>query len=117
MQITVNSVSDLGLALRAVRHSSNVRLDDLAGMAGVSKQFASEVEHGKPTVQLGLVLKLLSELGVPLMLDIPREAELELATLRLKGGLKPLKKRSTEAAARKSAGAPNVGNVGNVDKD
>lgn len=114
MQITVHSVSDLGLALRAVRRSSKVRLDDLAGMAGVSKQFASEVEHGKSTVQLGLVLKLLDELGVPLTLNIPQEAELEIATLRLNGGLKPLKKRSTEAAARKSATARIVGNV---DKD
>ena len=108
MQITIHSVSDLGLALRAVRHSSKVRLDDLAGMAGVSKQFASEVEHGKPTVQLGLVLKLLSELGVPLMLDVPKEAELELVTLRLKGGLKPLKKRITEVSGRKSAIVPNA---------
>lgn len=108
MQITIHSVADLGLALRAVRRSSKVRLDDLAGMARVSKQFASDVEHGKPTVQLGLVLKLLSELGVPIKLDVPKEAELELVTLRLKGGLSPLKKRSTETPARKSAGASHV---------
>ncbi len=108
MQITIHSVSDLGLALRAVRRSSKVRLDDLAGMAGVSKQFASDVEHGKSTVQLGLVLKLLCELGVPLTLDVPKEAEPELVTLRLKGGLKPLKKRNTGVPARKSAGARNV---------
>lgn len=94
MQITIHSVADLGLALRAVRRSSKVRLDDLAGTARVSKQFASDVEHGKPTVQLGLVLKLLSELGVPLMLDVPKEAEPELVALQLKGGLSPLKKRS-----------------------
>ncbi len=95
MQITIHSVADLGLALRAVRRSSKVRLDDLAGTAKVSKQFASDVEHGKPTVQLGLVLKLLSELGVPLMLDVPKEAEQELVALQLKGGLSPLKKRSS----------------------
>lgn len=114
MQITVHSVSDFGLALRAVRRSSKVRLDNLAGVAGVSKQFASEVEHGKSTVQLGLVLKLLDELGIPLTLNIPQEAEMELATLRLKGGLKPLKKRSTVTATRKSASVPIVGNL---DKD
>jgi transcriptional regulator with XRE-family HTH domain len=105
MQITIQSVSDLGLTLRAVRRSNKVRLDDLAGMSGVSKQFASDVEHGKSTVQLGLVLKLLSELGIPLTLDIPQTAEVELASLRLTGGLKPLKKRSTQAPARKSVGA------------
>ena len=106
MQFTIQSVSDLGLALRAVRRSNKVRLDDLAGMAGVSKQFASDVEHGKSTVQLGLVLKLLSELGIPLTLDLPQAAEMELAALRLTGGLKPLKKRSTPTPARKSADAP-----------
>ncbi len=82
MHIPIQSVSDLGLAIRAVRRSSDVRLDDLAATARVSKQFASDVEHGKATVQLGLVLKLLAELGLPLSLDIPQDAEQELASLR-----------------------------------
>ena len=60
--------------------SSDVRLDDFAATAGVSKQqFASDVERGKPGVQLGLALRLLSELGIPIMLDIPSSAEPELA--------------------------------------
>jgi hypothetical protein len=49
MQVPINSVADLGLALRAVRRSSNVRLDDMAAISGVSKQFASDVELGKAT--------------------------------------------------------------------
>ena len=99
MQIIIQSVADLGLALRAVRRSSKVRLDDLAGTARVSKQFASDVEYGKPTVHMGLVFKLLVELGVSLTLDIPKEAESELATLRLKGELRPRRTRRTGAAA------------------
>ena len=47
MQLPINSVADLGLALRAVRRTSKLRLDDMASMAGVSKQFASDVELGK----------------------------------------------------------------------
>ena len=86
MHVTIQSVSDLGLAIRAVRRSSDVRLDDLAATAKVSKQFVSDVEHGKVTVQLGLVLKLLAELGLPLVLDIPQLAEHELAVLRSKSG-------------------------------
>jgi transcriptional regulator with XRE-family HTH domain len=85
MQITIQSVPDLGLVVRSVRRTSKIRLDDLAATAGVSKQFASDVEHGKPTVQLGLVLKLLSELGVHLTLDIPKDVEKELANQRSKG--------------------------------
>ena len=66
------------------RRSSHVRLDDLAATARVSKQFVSDVEHGKTTVRLGLVLKLLAELGLPLVLDIPQNAERELVVLRAK---------------------------------
>jgi hypothetical protein len=46
------------------------------------------VEHGKPTVQLGRVLELLSELGVSFELDIPEEAARALATLRGEGGVR-----------------------------
>ena len=84
MNVTIRSVSDLGLAIRAVRHGSDVRLDDLAATARLSKQFVSDVEHGKSTVQMGLVLKLLAELGLPLVLDIPQQAERDLALLRAK---------------------------------
>jgi len=82
MRIPIRSAIDVGLAIRAVRRSSRVRIDDLAATAGVSKQFTSDVEHGKPTVQFGLVLKLLAELGVPLEVVIPDEAAPVLDTLR-----------------------------------
>lgn len=88
MHITIQSVADLGLALRAARKSTKVRLDDLADMAGVSKQFVSDVEYGKSTVQLGLVLKLLSEMGLPLKLDLPDAAAPALEALQAKGGLR-----------------------------
>jgi transcriptional regulator with XRE-family HTH domain len=103
MHIVVRSVTDLALSVRAVRRASKVRLDDLAATAGVSKQFASDVEHGKPTVQLALVLKLLSELGIPLILDIPSDAERELTAQRLKG-VRPVKKRASVTASQKDTG-------------
>ena len=77
MQLSVRTVADLGLALRATRRSGKVRLDDLAQIAGVSKQFVSDVEYGKQTVQLGLVLKLLLEMGVFMSVEIPQEANEE----------------------------------------
>jgi hypothetical protein len=86
MRIPIRSVADLGLAVRAVRRHSRVRIDDLAATTGVSKQFTQDVEHGKPTVQFGRVLKLLAELGMPLELDIPDETARVLATLRVGGG-------------------------------
>ena len=103
MQIAIHSVADLGLAVRAVRRSSDVRLDDFAATAGVSKQFASDVERGKASVQLGLVLKLLSELGIAVTIDIPNSAEPELSALRLKG-VRPPRTRTTvpSSSARSS---------------
>jgi transcriptional regulator with XRE-family HTH domain len=96
----IRSVEDIGLAARAVRKASDVRLDDLAATAGVSKQFTSDLEHGKPTVQLGLVLKLLNELGVRVVLDIPDHAEVPLFRLRERG-LRPLKPRRNSTATGK----------------
>ena len=82
MKMPVPSTAELGLLIRSVRRASGVRIDDLAATAGLSKQFVQDVEHGKPTVQLALVLKLLAELGMPLTIDIPQAAAEELAEVR-----------------------------------
>jgi transcriptional regulator with XRE-family HTH domain len=82
MKHPIHSVEDLGLAIRAVRKSSNVRQDDLAGAVRVSRQFTVDVEKGKPTVQLGRVLLLLQELGIVLNVEIPDEASRTLSQLK-----------------------------------
>jgi predicted transcriptional regulator len=83
--IQLVSPADLGFALRAVRQTSKVRLDDMALSAGVSKQFAQDVEYGKPTVQLGRVIQLLGELGLTLSVDVPTEARAKFAELKQNG--------------------------------
>lgn len=82
MKHPITSAADLGLVIRAVRKSTRVRQDDLAGAARVSRQFTLEVEKGKPTVQLGRVLLLLQELGISLNVDIPDEASRVLEWMR-----------------------------------
>lgn len=82
MKHTIHSADDLGVIIRAVRKSTKVRQDDLAAMVGVSRQFAVDVEKGKPTVQLGRVMRLLKELGIELSVEIPSEASRELERLR-----------------------------------
>jgi transcriptional regulator with XRE-family HTH domain len=105
MRIPIQSALDLGLAVRAVRRRSRVRIDDLAATAGVSKQFTQDVEYGKPTVQFGRMLKLLAELGIPLELDIPDEAAPVLATLRKGVGARAIDQRRTAAADTKAPSA------------
>ena len=82
MQLPVTSSRDLGQIVRAVRKEAGVRLDDLAAIVGVSKQFTSDVEHGKPTVQLERVLRLLAELGIELSVAVPASIKPRLQQLR-----------------------------------
>lgn len=99
MHIPIKTPQELGLAIRATRRTQKVRLDDVSGSAGVGHVFTREVEHGKETVQLGRVLRLLEELGIELMVDVPDEAMDELARLR-KTGLRPLKPRVSRTPAK-----------------
>lgn len=73
-KITVQSVEEIGRVIRAVRKSSGVRQDDVAGTAGVSHVYLRDLERGKETSQIGRALQVMSELGVRLQLEIPDEA-------------------------------------------
>ena len=114
MRLPVQSVADLGLAIRATRRESGVRIDDLAALASVSKQFLSDVEYGKPTVQLGRVLQVLAELGLKLEVDLPPGAADELARLKAAGGLPPRARRGgrTGAVDTTTATGPTAGHDG-----
>jgi y4mF family transcriptional regulator len=83
MKHSIHTTEELGLVIRAVRKSTRVRQDDLAALVGVSRQFAVDVEKGKPTVQMARVMRLLKELGIELSVDIPLAAAQELERLRL----------------------------------
>ena len=82
MQIPISNAHDLGLVVRASRKAQGLRLDDAAAFAGVGPVFAGDVERGKPTVQLGLVLRLLEQLGLKVIIDAPDATEAVLATLQ-----------------------------------
>lgn len=88
----INTPQQLGLLIRAMRKSQKLRLDDLAGSARVGHVFAREVERGKPTVQLGRVMRLLEELGIELKADVPSDVMQEVARLQA-AGVKPLRPR------------------------
>ena len=56
------------------RNGAVIRIDDFALTAGVSKQFMTDLENGKPTVRMGMVLTMLQRLGVRVSLDLPDDA-------------------------------------------
>ncbi|AKJ31100.1 helix-turn-helix domain-containing protein [Caldimonas brevitalea] len=70
MRVPIHNPADLGVVIRALRKSAGIRQDDLAATVGVSKQFATDVEGGKPTAQVGLLMKLLEELGGRLEVEV-----------------------------------------------
>lgn len=67
--------SDIGRIIRASRRRAGLRQGELAALAGVGNRFVSELENGKPTVELGRALRVLAVLGLELELaprDWPR---------------------------------------------
>jgi y4mF family transcriptional regulator len=74
MDTVIKTPADIGRLVRNERKRQRLRQTELAAMIGASHVFLGDVEKGKPTVQLGRVLKLLDELGVSLRADLPDNA-------------------------------------------
>lgn len=74
MKIRISTPDDLGRAIKAQRKAQGLRQQDMADLIGASHVFVRHVEQGKPTVQLGQVLRLLEELGIELQVDLPATA-------------------------------------------
>ena len=62
----IQNTSDIGRAIRARRRELGYTQAFLAEYAGVSASFISELENGKPTVQLDKMMYILSLLGMDL---------------------------------------------------
>ncbi len=60
----VQSVADLGRLARVHRKSRGLTLETVSGLANLSVRFLSEFERGKPTCEVGKVLKALRTLGL-----------------------------------------------------
>lgn len=64
----VNSINDLTAIIRGRRVDAGLTQAEAAAAAGVSRQWLNELERGKPTAQLGLVLAVLEALDLTLEL-------------------------------------------------
>lgn len=64
--MAVRSIRDIAVAARGRRQELGLSQAELARRAGVSRKWISEFETGKPTAELGLVLRVLDELGFQL---------------------------------------------------
>ena len=68
---TIACAGDIGTLIRDRRSVHGMTQPDLALAAGVGVRFVVDVERGKPTAQIALVLRLLEALGVGLSAAYP----------------------------------------------
>lgn len=64
----IRSTRDLAAAVRGRRKDLGMNQADLAQRAGVSRKWIYEFEAGKPTAELGLVIRVVERLGLALVL-------------------------------------------------
>jgi len=67
---TVDS-STIGKMIKDTRQALGLRQDELASVAGLSTRSLSNIENGKNTAHLGLVLNTLNALGIAVTLSPP----------------------------------------------
>lgn len=60
-------IETLGAFVRAQRKDQRLTQLEAAELAGVSDRFLRELEHGKPTAEVGKVIDVLSVLGYDLV--------------------------------------------------
>ena len=62
----IRTPTDLGAVIRERRRRLGWDQQTLAKKVGVSRQWVSEIEKGKPKAEVGLVLRALDALDIPL---------------------------------------------------
>lgn len=78
----VRSTRDVAAMIRGLRAERGLSQAELARRAGVSRKWIYEFEAGKPTAELGLVIRVLERLGHELELSPGRRRRARGAALR-----------------------------------
>lgn len=78
----------LGSAIRAMRTSQGMTIEEAAMTIGIAKQTLSDIEMGKPTVSWGIVLMAANNLGVSLFM-VPNKDRERIRKLILDSEIRP----------------------------
>ncbi|PNU18721.1 transcriptional regulator [Geothermobacter hydrogeniphilus] len=65
----IDDLEQLGVVIRQVRKEQGVTQEELSALVGVGPRLIGEIERGKPTAEIGKVLRLLSGLGLSLSIQ------------------------------------------------
>ncbi len=107
----------LGGFVADLRRSLKIRQADLALRAGVSRQWVVAMEQGKPTLEVGLVLRTLETLGLEVavkprdppptwMIKLAREAQAKQYAVQARRRARRRTRREVERLNRLAANAP-----------
>jgi y4mF family transcriptional regulator len=66
--VAIKSTNDIGAAVKKARKTKGLTQQQFADLAGVGRRFLSELEAGKPTCEIGRVLKVAAAAGLHLMI-------------------------------------------------
>lgn len=70
----IRRAADLGALVRDKRKTSGITQGELAKRLGTSQRWVSELERGKPTIELEMALRALNALGISLGVRAEPEA-------------------------------------------
>lgn len=65
---SIRNINELGLIVKEARQSQGLIQLDVIGIANVGNRFISELENGKPTLQIQKVLDVLDILGLEVVI-------------------------------------------------
>jgi transcriptional regulator with XRE-family HTH domain len=74
----IKTSEELGSIIRLRRKSIGMRQKDILDFASFGSTFLSELENGKPTVQLDKLLEAVYLLGLKLIIESPTDITLPL---------------------------------------
>ena len=67
--MVIHDVSDIGMKVSEKRRAKGMTQRDLALWCGVGVRFLSELERGKPTLEISKVIKVLAMLGMDMLIE------------------------------------------------
>jgi HTH-type transcriptional regulator/antitoxin HipB len=67
--VRVEDAGQIGSLVRKRRKEAGMTLKEAAALAGVGVRFLSELERGKPTLQLGLAIQVLQLFGLEMHVE------------------------------------------------
>jgi HTH-type transcriptional regulator / antitoxin HipB len=65
----IQEPQQLGALIRQVRKAQGITQTDLSALAGIGPRLIGEIERGKPTAEIGKVLRLLGSLGLDVIIQ------------------------------------------------